>query len=270
MEKIVQQILSSRKYRGLGIPEATLLDLIAQEEGRGRSAKELEQVVREKLHNIVAGYLGDPDYPGARTDLEAAFAADDPGAVKAACRALLDVHASTHERLPAMDEFYQRIFAITGVPQVVMDLACGLHPFGLPWMNLPRGGQYYAYDLNQPRIELINHFFRLASYPELAFHQDILVDPPQIRADAAFFFKEAHRFEQRQRGCNRAFWQAIPARWLVVSLPASSLTGRRDLAERQRALVARTLEGLDWPVVELQVLDELIFCMDKQTAGKGG
>ena len=83
----------------------------------------------------------------------------------------------------------------------------------------------------------------------------------------AFFFKEAHRFEQRQRGCNRPFWQAIRARWLLVSLPANSLTGRRDLAAHQRALVQRTLQGLDWPVSEIQIHDEMIFCIKKVKSG---
>jgi 16S rRNA (guanine(1405)-N(7))-methyltransferase len=264
MDKLVSSILSSRKYRGLGIPEATVIALLNQEEGRGRSDKELEQVVREKLHNIVAAYLGDPDYAGMTEKLEAAFASGDPVNVKAQCRELLAVHASTRERLPVLDEFYPRLFAITGMPMVVLDLACGLHPFGLPWMNLPPTTRYYAYDLNQPRVELIQRFLCLSGLPELGFHQDILIDPPQVQADVAFFFKEAHRFEQRQRGCNRAFWQAIRASWLLVSLPASSLTGRRDLAERQRALVARTLEGLVWPVIEIQVLDEIVFCIDKR------
>jgi 16S rRNA (guanine(1405)-N(7))-methyltransferase len=264
MQRLIENILSSRKYRGLGIPEATLEDLIAQEAGRGRSPKELEQVVREKLHNIVAGYLGDPDYPAAAAQLSAAFSSGEGAAVKAACRELLAVHASTRERLPVLGEFYSRLWAVCGVPRVVVDLACGLHPLGLPWMGLAGGAQYYAYDLNQPRVELLNHFFRLSGLPVLAFHQDILIDPPQVPADVAFFFKEAHRFEQRQRGCNRAFWQSIQARWLLVSLPANSLTGRRDLAEHQRALVGRTLQGLNWPVIEIQVLDEIVFCIDKR------
>lgn len=263
MDDMIWSILSSRKYRGLGIPEETLRDLVEQERGHNRSPKELEQAVREKLHNIVAPYLGDPDYVAAGAWLETAFASGEPEQVKAVCRELLAAHASTRERLPALDTFYARLFAITEVPQTVLDLACGLHPFGLPWMGLPAGVKYAAYDLHQPRIELINHFLRLSGLPELAFHQDILVEPPRLEADVAFFFKEAHRFEQRQRGCNRAFWQAIPARWLLISLPGSSLTGRRDLADRQRALVQRTLAGLDWPVTELQILDELVFCIRK-------
>jgi 16S rRNA (guanine(1405)-N(7))-methyltransferase len=270
-DALIASILSSRKYRSLGIPAETLRDLIRQEQERGGQVhppKEIEQAVREKLHNIVATYLGDPDYAAASERLDAAFAEGDPQQVKLECRALLGTHASTRERLSGLEEFYQQFFALTGRPQVVLDLACGLHPFGLPWMGLPEDTQYYAYDLHQPRIELINHFFRLAGRPELAFHQDILVEPPQVEADVAFFFKEAHRFEQRQRGCNRAFWQAIRARWLLVSLPANSLTGRRDLAAHQRALVQRTLQGLDWPVTEMQIHDEMIFCIKKEDNGQ--
>lgn len=264
MDERLQSILASRKYRGLGIPAETLLSLVEQERSHGRPPKEIEQAVREKLHHIVAPYLGDPDYAAAHTRLEEAFSTGDREQVKTVCRDLLAAHASTRERLPVLDEFYPRLFALTGLPQTVLDLACGLHPFGLPWMGLPEGARYAAYDLHQPRIELINHFLRLSGRPALGFHQDILVEPPRMEADVAFFFKEAHRFEQRQRGCNRAFWQSIPCRWLLVSLPGSSLTGRRDLAGHQRALVQRTLAGLDWPVIELQILDELVFCIRKQ------
>jgi 16S rRNA (guanine(1405)-N(7))-methyltransferase len=114
MDDLIRSILSSRKYRGLGIPEETLRDLVEQERGRNRSAKELEQAVREKLHNIVAPYLGDPDYVTAGARLEAAFASDKPEQVKTVCRDLLAAHASTCERLPAMAEFYPRLFALTG------------------------------------------------------------------------------------------------------------------------------------------------------------
>jgi 16S rRNA (guanine(1405)-N(7))-methyltransferase len=99
-----------------------------------------------------------------------------------------------------------------------------------------------------------------------AFYGDILLNPPHQPADVAFFFKEAHRFEQRQKGCNRAFWLALNVRWLVVSLPATNLTGRFDLANRQRKLVKETLAGFDWPVTEIMVGNELIFCIRKEIA----
>jgi 16S rRNA (guanine(1405)-N(7))-methyltransferase len=255
--------LFERKYRGIDLPEATLRSLLDQELPHYRSRKDAVKAVRKKLHNIIAPYLGDPDYPAAAAALDAAFASGESSAVRAACADILNSHASTRERQPIVEEFYQRIFAFTGKPQTILDLACGLNPFAFPWMGLPNSVQYYAYDLHHPRIGLINHYFRLQGLAPLAEAGDILVHPPQIRADVAFFFKEAHRFEQRQHGCNRAFWQALNVRYVLVSLPTQSLTGRFELIERQRRLVYGTLRGLPWQVTELQFETELVFCIEK-------
>ena len=257
-------ILQSRKYRGLDLPEETLRDLYERELQRHPNPKEAVKAVREKLHNIIAPYLGDPDYEASKTALRQAFAAGDPALEKETCRQLMSQHASTRERIPLLEDFYPRLFAVTGQPRVILDLACGLNPLAFAWMGLPRETRYHAYDLHHPRVELINTYFGLAGLAPLAEHRDILVSPPEVEADAAFFFKEAHRFEQRQRGCNRAFWQALKARWLLVSLPITNLTGQRDLLERQRALVARTIEGLNWPVTEVLMDTELVFCIEKQ------
>ena len=259
----IAEVRKSRKYRELDLPDGTLRDLIEQESGRHKSDREALQAARARLHNLVAPYLGDPDYPAARVKLDEAFASGEVEVVRTACTELLKTHASTKERLAYLNEFYQAIFTITGIPKMILDLACGLNPLAFPWMRLPLNTQYHTYDLHQPRVELINHYFKLQGLAQLAEHGDILVNPPQIQADVAFFFKEAHRFEQRRRGCNREFWQAIKVEWLVVTLPASSLTGRHDLATGHRKLVYETLAGLDWPVNEQLVGNELIFCIHK-------
>ncbi|MDX9865216.1 MAG: hypothetical protein RBT34_10465 [Anaerolineaceae bacterium] len=261
--EIVTHILHSRKYRSLSIPAATVEDLLILEAGNQTSQRALVKVVRQKLHNIAAPYLGDPDYGKAARCLEKAFASGREEEVRIACSRLLGMHASTSERLPVLPEFYDAVFAAIGQPETILDLACGLNPLAFPWMNLPTSVQYWAYDLHQPRVEMLNRYFELQGLPPLARHQDILVEPPQEEADVAFFFKEAHRFEQRQRGCNRAFWQAIHARVLVVTLPAVSLTGKHQLADKHRSLVYSTIGELPWHVNELCVGTELIFCIDK-------
>ena len=131
-------------------------------------------------------------------------------------------------------------------------------------MGLPKSTAYHAYDIHLPRVNFINHYFHLQGLAELAEQRDILLNPPQLETDIAFLFKEAHRLEQRQRGCNQALWQAVKARFLLVSLPAHSLTGRRDLADKHRRLVHDTLDGISWPVTEIQVGDELVFCIEKK------
>jgi len=260
----LDSILQSRKYRGLDLPEETLRDLYERELQRHSNPKDAVKAVREKLHNIIAPYLGDPDYAAAEAELRQLGTGADEEQIRGLCLRLLGQHASTRERIPLLETFYQSLFAITGQPHTILDLACGLNPLAFLWMGLARDTQYYAYDLHHPRVDLINAFFEAIGLSPLAEHCDILVSPPDIRADVAFFFKEAHRFEQRQRGCNRAFWLALNVRWLLVSLPITNLTGQRDLLDRQRALVARTIAGLDWPVTEVLLDTELIFCIEKK------
>lgn len=261
--EIVDEILSSRKYRELSIPPETVSALITQEFPRHRNRAMALQAVREKLHNIIAPYLGDPQYSTAQVALTDGFG-KGATSVKEVCLKLLSAHASTRERIPLLEAFYQRLWALTGQPRVILDLACGLHPFGFPWMGLPVDTQYHAYDIHQPRLDLINHYFRLQGLPTLAEKRDILITPPTVQADVAFFFKEAHRFEQRQKGCNRAFWQALNIHWLLVSLPSENLTGRRNLAEHMRSLVYGALDGLVWPVNEIIFPGEIVFCIHKK------
>ena len=263
LSQITAEILASRKYRGLSIPAETVADLIAREWPKHHNPADALQAVRSKLHNIVAPYLGDPDYAHARSTLDAAFASGKQEQVKAECLRLLAAHASTRERIPLLEQFYHRLWAVTRPPRVVLDLACGLHPLGLPWMGLPTDVQYHAYDIHQPRLALLNHFLALNNLPPLAEQRDILLSPPEVEADVAIFFKEAHRFEQRRKGCTRAFLQALRARWLLVSLPSESLTGRRSLAEQMRQLVYTALQGLDWPVCEVIFPGEIVFCIRK-------
>jgi 16S rRNA (guanine(1405)-N(7))-methyltransferase len=263
ISKAADEILASRKYRDLGIPTETVRDLLAQELPRHRGQRQAVDSVRRKLHNIVAPYLGDPDYSDAANDLDAVFASRDDAAVRTVCAQIMAAHASTRERLPILEDFYARIFACTGLPETILDLACGLNPFSLPWMKLPSTAHYYAYDLHQPRLDLINHFFGLLGMPHLAIHQDILVKPPEVDAQLAFFFKEAHRFEQRQHGCNRSFWQVLQVEHLLVSLPTTSLSGRHSLVDRQRQLVYATLDGLSWQVEEILFENEIVFWIKK-------
>jgi 16S rRNA (guanine(1405)-N(7))-methyltransferase len=131
-------------------------------------------------------------------------------------------------------------------------------------MGLPLNTRYHAYDIHKKRVELINLFFKLQRMEPLAEHIDILVNPPKVQADIAFFFKEAHRFEQRQKGCNRDFWQKLRVKWLLVSLPARSLSGSRNLVKSHRRLVETTMEGEPWTCEELVIENELVFVINKE------
>ncbi len=264
LQALIAQLRAGRNVKDLDLPEETLRDILTLELSRYKKPAEALKSARAKLHNVMAPYLGDLDYTQASHDLQAAFAAGDRQKERGLCQDFLKQHDSTRERLAYLEDFYQGIFSVCGQPECVLDMACGLNPFALPWMGLPVSTRYYAYDIHPARIELINEFLRLSEREPLAEVRDILVRPPEIEADAAFLFKEAHRLEKRQKGCNRTLWAALKPRYLFVSLPRRSLDGQRDLRERMRALVAASLNENDWAARgELDFPGETVYWMKK-------
>ncbi len=264
LSDLATEIQDSRKYRGLHIPLETITDLVANASVEEHDPKMVKKIVREKLHHIVAPYLGDPDYPSVVLEMAHAFQSDEKDAIKNFCLGMLTSHASTRERIPVMTEFYKKIFSVTGLPDSIFDLACGLNPFAIPWMGLPVSVNYHAYDIHLPRIELINQFFIGMKMAATAIHRDIISNPPATPADVAFIFKEAHRMEQRQSGCSRELWRKLPVDWLVVTLPSVSLTGRHDLSAKHRKLVENSITGYSWSLQEFNIGGEMVFCIDKK------
>ena len=157
IERMTQKILESPKYRNLNIPADCVRDLVQREINVQVSPKTAEKKAKEKLHQIIAPYLGDPDYPSAGMELQQA-AAEGKAALRSWCEKQLLSHSSTKERFPVMESFYQKILDRIGSPKTVLDLACAMNPFAFPWMGLPDSTRYHAYDLHAPRIHLIMHF----------------------------------------------------------------------------------------------------------------
>ncbi|GIK56808.1 MAG: hypothetical protein HND44_08290 [Chloroflexi bacterium] len=274
VEVVVTAVKQSTKYGDAS--EATIRELAAEAVRQHKKTKPAIKAVRARLHSIMAPYLGDPDYTAEAARLDAAFAAHDTTAIDAICQDCLYAHLSTRERLPIMADFYERIFAITGRPQSILDIACGLNPLALRWMGLAlvsneqlaaRSGRvrFYAYDIHEPRIAFINHYFRLEGLPELARVQDVAMDFPQEAADVALFLKEMPRFERNYGGRGRPLLEALRARFLVISYPTISTHGGRNLTNRYREFMFQLIQGHDWPVTELLFAGELVFIVEKKS-----
>ena len=264
LETVITAIKASRKYRDTS--EETIRQLAAEALRQHKRPKAAIKAVRKRLHSIMAPYLGDPDYVAVAQTLDEAFAAGDETAVRQACLAALDSHLSTRERLPIMEEFYRQIFALTGKPQRLLDIACGLNPLAFPWMELPPTIQYVAYDIHEPRINFINHYFMLQGLEPLARVQDVALTAPVERADVALFLKEMPRFERNYPGTGRNFLRALPVRYLVVSFPTVSTHGGRSLVARYREFFQQLIAGEGWPVEELMFDGEMVFVANKGPA----
>jgi 16S rRNA (guanine(1405)-N(7))-methyltransferase len=242
---LVEKISKSRKYRNTGIPRKTIEDVLNQELARFAKEGDALKSARAILHNVMAPYLGDPDYEAEEKRLEAHCASEDKKDLDSFCREILMRHDSTRERMPYLEDFYKTINDIAQQPKVILDLACGLNPFALPFTGFPNNISFHAYDIHKPRVDLINSFFSCEGIAPLAEVRDVLLDPPQIAADAAFLFKEAHRMEKRRKGSSRDLVHSLNAKVIFISLPNRSLDGQRDLHQRMDALFQQISTGLE-------------------------
>lgn len=244
LNKLFFKIKGKSKYQAVSIPDETIVDLLNDSASKYHSLHEIEHNVEEKLHNIVATYLGDIDYNTFYSKFDCVLEQDDSLAFTSFINALLSAHQSTKERLPYIQNFYNTIFNEIGTPQSIADVACGLHPFGIPYMNLKHNTKYYAYDLNMPRINAIDYYISKLGYSGGGIHKDIFVSPPQEQFDAVFFFKEAHRFEKRKKGCLKSFLSSFNAKIIVLSLPIMDLCSKYDLSSKHDSLVSSATDGL--------------------------
>jgi 16S rRNA (guanine(1405)-N(7))-methyltransferase len=264
LEAVVAAIKASRKYRAVGVE--TIRALVRQAWPEHRKPKAVEKAVRKRLHGIAAGHLGDPDYAELGRALAEALARGDAAAERALCEEALGRHLSTRERLPYVAEFYAAIFEHTGVPGTLLDLACGLGPLALPWMALPASTRLLAYDVNEPRVAMLDAWLRARGQPGGAEVRDIVLRPPTEPADVALLLKELHRLQRNYSGAVGIEWLAsIPARHLVVSLPAFSAHGGRRLVDRYREMMGRLIEGRGWVTKELLFEHEVVFCLERST-----
>jgi 16S rRNA (guanine(1405)-N(7))-methyltransferase len=261
LEAVVAAIKGSRKYRAVGVE--TIRALARQAWPEHKKAKAVEKAVRRRLHGIAAGHLGDPEYPELGRALAEALARGDAAGERALCEEALRQHLSTRERLPYVERFYAEIFEHTGVPGTLLDLACGLGPLALPWMHLPLATRVLAYDVNEPRVAMLDAWLHARGQAGGAEVRDIVLRPPSEPADVALLLKELHRLQRNYSGMAWVEWlAAIPARYLVVSLPAFSAHGGRGLVERYRDMMGRLIEGRGWAAHELLFEHEVVFCLD--------
>ena len=119
-EEPLDKLMRSAKYRDV-CPEA-IRRIYADCARRYKKAKDAEHAARERLHGITGAFLSEADYKRA---LELASAGS--------WQALLELHASTRERLPLaqLDAVYAQLFELCGVPETLLDLACGFNPIYL-------------------------------------------------------------------------------------------------------------------------------------------
>jgi 16S rRNA (guanine(1405)-N(7))-methyltransferase len=264
IQKMIDDVQNSRKYRDLDLPDAFLRDLIESETRQTQNKAKVKENFRKKLHEVIAPYLEDIDYAQeSRKLITLNQSKMSETELKTYAKDLMRKHASTRERLPHLEAFYAEIWAHIGHVESVLDLACALDPLALPWYNNPSLKTFCAIDIHQPPLTFLEIFFQ--SYFPFArtLQQDFIAQPLHLQADCAFLFKEVHRMEKRKPGCTRQLIKELKVSHFVISLPARDLRGHHSLADYHTKMVKNAIQGLDFGLQQTQVGSELLYFIKK-------
>ena len=209
-EEPLDKLMRLAKYRD-ACPDA-IRRIYADCARRYKKAKDAEHAARERLHGITGAFLSEADYKRA---LELASAGS--------WQALLELHASTRERLPLaqLDAVYAQLFELCGVPETLLDLACGFNPIYLaaryPDMRIT------AADISGQSLRIVKACGVVHTY----WRDLICADGvPDGRYDLALLFKILPLLEREQAGAAMDVMRRCNACRLAVSFPTRTLGGR--------------------------------------------
>jgi 16S rRNA (guanine(1405)-N(7))-methyltransferase len=261
IDVLVAAVLKSSKYGR--VCEDAVRGVGERELAKGRRLKDAVKATKKKLHQVGGAYLeAGVDYAAWLDDLMAA--SGNSTGFRWACAQVMGHHSSTRERLEILDEFYATVLADLPPIRSVLDLACGLNPLAIPWMGLPDGATYYAYDIYEDMVEFLYAFMELTPARGQALACDVLRSCPRPRVDLALLLKSIPCLEQIDKLAGAQLLDAIDADYLLVSFPVHSLGGRdKGMPANYETHFRELIVGKGWLVERFEFATELAFLIRK-------
>ena len=257
-KEIIQKISQSKKYKALyeKTIERVVRDCLTR-----YPEKEAEKRAKNLLHQIWGAYFPSrPHFQKLLADFKQEI--ENGKNVKEAVRPLLQSQSSIKERLPILDDFYRKIFSVTGVPDSIIDHACGFNPLTYFW--LPQGIKYFGFDIDKNQAEFLKSVFKILNIDRVKIDLgDILTDKfPQ--ADIVFLLKLLPLLEHQQKGSSLEVLKKQRCKYLVVSFPTKTVSGKEkgmiDFYSKQfQDLIRNEL----WQTEKILFPTELIFIVKK-------
>jgi 16S rRNA (guanine(1405)-N(7))-methyltransferase len=266
LDALVEAVRSGGRYRAIG--EELVRQVGAQELAKGRRLKEAVKETRSRLHQVGGAYQEDPiDYPAWTAELDRLPSDLHDPEVQSFCKRMLAQHASTRERLPAVEHFFVDALASIVPVGSILDVACGLNFLALPWIPLAPGGQYTGWDIYTDLVEFGNRFlahFQISGGMNVCnVAGGALL--PHAQVDLALVLKTIPCLEQLDKSIGPRLLESLPARSLLVSFPSRSLGGRsKGMAQNYEAHFMQLAAGKAWEIRKFEFTGEVAFLVRKE------
>jgi 16S rRNA (guanine(1405)-N(7))-methyltransferase len=263
VESLVGAVKANRKYAQIIPSLVTRLSRDAINKGlRGKAAV---KEVRNKLHQVGGAYFTRrPDYSKPIETLNRLPNFIKSPDVKQFCRKQMSFHASTNERLPILEKFFQICLEPIGPVSSILDLAGGMNPLAIPWMPLAEDFTYTACDIYLDMLDFIQAFFIHFVINGVVLPCDLVSGPLQEAAQVAFLLKTIPCLEQVDKNISITLLNKIQAKHILVSFPAKSLGGsNKGMPDFYRAHFFDLIKDQSWQVREFSFPTEIAFLISK-------
>ena len=261
LNSLVAAVVKKTKYSTIC---ADFIRRIGEQEITKRaSLKEAIKSTCSKLHQVGGAFLENhPDFFQWLIQLEALPQDIYSKEIKQFCREKMQAHASTCERLPIIEEFFQRCLRSLAPIHSILDLGCGLNPLALPWMPLAKDPMYQGIDIFTDMTGYDQQFLQHIRLRGKVRCADFMDDLPKQRFQVALALKIIPLIDQIEKENTRQWLENIPADNLLVSFPIFSMSGKgKGMLENYTMRFTQLIKGGNWKMERFEFSTELAFLL---------
>jgi len=160
----------------------------------------------------------------------------------------------------------------------ILDLGCGLNPLSLP-EEFMKNIKYYAGDINQDDLEIVNEYFRKNKFEGDVFFYDLKLQKLGVfgtsnklaycknandhlpKTDVCFLFKVLDLIDNKGHKNAEKVLKQIPAKFVIVSFSKITLSGKKLNASRN--WLKLLIERLRWKYYLFETENEMFFVINK-------
>ena len=172
---------------------------------------------------------------------------------------LLKTNSSTNERIYFYPELVKIIHDL-GIKKI-LDLGCGLNPIALANRNM----KYFAADINNQDLEVVNYFFKNNNIDGETFFYDlrkIKDDLPSV--DLCILFKVLDLIENKGHKKTEEILKKVKSKYFLISFSTKTLSGRK-MNHPQRGWIEKLLSRLCFSFNTVKTKNEIFYLANART-----
>jgi 16S rRNA (guanine(1405)-N(7))-methyltransferase len=260
---LVAAVLKKSKYSTINVD--FIQHIGEQEIAKRDSLKEAVKSTCSKLHQVGGAFLENrPIFSEWLTELKTQPEEIHSAEIMRFCQEKMHAHASTSERLPILDDFFNRCLEHLAPIHSLLDLGCGLNPLALPWMPLAKDPIYHGIDIFTDMIHFDQQFLQHIHLRGRTTCSDILGTLPRQHFQLALALKILPLVDQIDKERTHDWLESIPADHLLVSFPIFSLSGKgKGMLENYSSRFMQVIEGRNWKMERFEFSTELAFLLHR-------